>query len=91
MENHTIKSYKDVELMLKVVKINQTAKNLYKDEWPKKVDEWTPIINACQKKNKCGVLEAAIILCGEAEDNQVAVMNILAVSVDIMESAGENI
>lgn len=76
---------KELLITNKLIRIRDTCRRFYGNEWKSKQSEWKPIIQAVMEKHKCdGVLNAAIIL-GELLEG-FSLMTCLGVITEMLNS-----
>lgn len=74
---------KHITIAYKLLKCMDACRNLYGAGWKSKQQEWKPIIQAVMKREKCEILQVAIIIGKQLEG--VSLMTCLGVIMEMME------
>lgn len=79
------KMEKAIRATAKLYTMRDTARRFYKEQWPAKVAEWQPIVEACMKKHGINELEAGMMLAKDLGDNGFSIIILMATVCEMVE------
>jgi 2-succinyl-5-enolpyruvyl-6-hydroxy-3-cyclohexene-1-carboxylate synthase len=79
---------KHITMLAKMIKMRDTCRKIYGNEWKAKQDQWRPIIQAAMREQKCNELEAGIHLSKtlEANGQDIGIMIVWGTIMEMQES-----